>query len=241
MNRLCHLANTLGSNIFESSRHGHEVALLNYGDKNGLDDWIKSNWNLLLPYVELGNFNYYHTTEPEYFSAPHAKNIVHKLATGDILCNLDADNYIMSGFCEFIVDSFKNNENIIILSEPKDSDGNDGTCGKIAVKKEHFYNINGYDEGIYEGWGWDDVNFHHRSKTFNKLQVLMCPIHLNKVIPHSNDVRVANFRIKDYIKTQKESIERINRIHEQKQFVANIGKEWGKATVTKNLDQILFV
>lgn len=227
MNRLHHLANTLGVNIQEAAKIGAEIVVLNYGSKDGLDEWIKSNWNALLPFVESGNFKYFFTKEPEYFFAAHAKNVAHKLATGDILCNLDADNYLVSGFPEFLHQSFSNNKEIVVLT----NDRTPGTCGKIAVAKEFFYSVNGYDESQNEGWGWDDTNFQFRTRTFNNLKIVECPIHFNRVILHSNEERTVNYKNKNLYATQNMSIQNLNKLWEEKRFIVNTDHPWGQATV----------
>lgn len=229
MNRLHHLSNTLGNNIREAAAIGGEVVVLNYGSTDGLDEWIKSNWLHILPYFEAGNFRYFHTKTPQYFFAAHAKNVAHKLASGNILCNLDADNYLVSGYSQFLYDSFSKKKDIIVVSS--DNDHINGVCGKIAVTKDAFYGVNGYDESQSEGWGWDDTNFQFRVRTYNELSIVECPAHFNQVILHSIEERVANYKNKDIFETQNMSIANLNKLWEEKRFVANIGQRWGSASV----------
>lgn len=231
MNRLHHLSNTLGVNIQEAAKIGAELIVLNYGSTDGLDEWIKSNWDSLIPFVKSGNFKYFFTKEPEYFFAAHAKNVAHKLATGDVLCNLDADNYLISGFPEFLYQSFLNSKEIIVVSSDPTPEGHTGSCGKIAVAKEFFYSVNGYDESQNEGWGWDDTNFQFRAKTFNNLKIVECPSHFNRVIPHSNEERAANYKNKDLYATQNMSVQNLHKLWEEKRFIVNTDHPWGQATV----------
>ena len=231
MNRLHHISNTLGANIKEAAAIGGEVVLLNYGSTDGLDEWIKSNWTRILPYFEAGNFKYFHTKAPQYFFAAHAKNVAHKLASGDILCNLDADNYLISGYPQFLYDSFSKKKDVIVLSEDTPDTHGHGFCGKIAVNKDFFYNVNGYDESQNEGWGWDDTNFQYRTKTYNELSTIECPAHFNRAISHSIEERVVNYKNQNIYETQNMSIANLNKLFEEKRFVANIGQKWGSATV----------
>lgn len=231
MNRLHHLANTLPSNLQVASSINSEIVLLDYGSTDGLVEWVQNNWIQLQKFVQTGRFKFIRTSEPKYFWAAHAKNVAHRAATGDILCNLDADNYLVPGYPEFLYKSFFEDKQIIIPSDPKDPDGNDGTCGKIAVTKEVFYSINGYDESQFQGWGWDDTNFQYRARMRNNLRIVPCPIRFNKAIPHSNDERVANYINKNILETKEMSVANLKLIEQQKRYVVNEGRDWGRANL----------
>jgi len=223
MNRLHHLSNTLPKNLQIISSLDSEIVVLDYGSTDGLHEWIQD--------LNSDNLKYFYTGEPQYFFAAHAKNVAHKLASGDILCNLDADNFLVPGYTEFLYESFSKDRNIIIPSSPTDPDGNNGTCGKIAVTKEAFYSVNGYDESQNEGWGWDDTNFQYRARMHNNLTIVPCVVTFNKAISHSNEERVVNYPNKNILETQQKSVDNLNEIEQQKRYVANVGKEWGKAIV----------
>jgi len=234
MNRLHHLVNTLPSNLQVASSINSEIVLLDYGSTDGLAEWVWNSWGQLQSFVQSGRFRFIRTDEPKYFWAAHAKNVTHRAATGDILCNLDADNYLVPGYPEFLYNSFSEDRKIIVPSSPKDPDGNNGTCGKIAVTKESFYSVNGYDESQDQGWGWDDTNFQFRARMHNNLRIVPCSICFNKVISHSNDERVANYRNKNIIETEDMSVANLKLIDEQKRYVANVGKDWGQANLVEN-------
>lgn len=241
MNRLHHLANTLSNNLQVASTIDSEIVLLDYGSTDGLYEWIKDNWPQLQGFVLSERFRYVYTSEPKYFFAAHAKNVAHRAATGDVLCNLDADNFLVQGYPEFLLKSFSEDSQIVIPSSGKDPDGNCGTCGKIAVTKESFYKVNGYDESQNQGWGWDDTNFQFRVRMHNNLRIVPCSIAFNKAIPHSNDERVANYPNKNILETQEMSIANLRRIEEEKDYIANVGKEWGRAKLTENFETLLLV
>lgn len=241
MNRLHHLANTLANNLKVASTVDSEIVLLDYGSTDGLNEWIQNNWPELQKFALSGRFKYVHTSEPKYFFAAHAKNVAHRAATGDILCNLDADNFLVQGYPEFLLDSFSEDSQIIIPSSPTDPEGNSGTCGKIAVTKESFYRVNGYDESQNQGWGWDDTNFQFRARMHNNLRIVPCSVAFNKAIPHSNDERVVNYPNKNILETQEISVANLKRIEEQKDYIANVGKEWGHARLIENFETLLLV
>lgn len=84
------------------------------------------------------------------FSMPLAKNLSHSLATGDILFNLDIDNYIGVSPAQ--------------LRELKDGEFmwsrtglDNGTMGRIGLHKNAFLAAGGYDLDLF-GAGCDDKN-----------------------------------------------------------------------------------
>jgi hypothetical protein len=222
MGRLHHLIQTFPSNIGLLNSHNCEFLILNYASKDGMHGWATKN---LKPWIDKGFVKYLRTEKPEYFSATHAKNIAHKHATGDIICNLDADNFLVDGFIEYLLEIFQ--QDIVMVSPSRDISDIDGSCGKIAIKKQHFYSVNGYDEDQNMGWGCDDTNFQFRVKMQNNLEYVYSPKKFSRVIRHSNEERVQNFPIKDIELTKKQSIERLELIAVNKDYIANKNKIWG--------------
>lgn len=225
-NRLFHLKQTLPISIINSSDYfDREFIILDYNSEDGLYEWAKSN---LLHWEKAGVVKYLRTRKPQYFSAAHAKNIAHKNATGDILCNLDCDNFVTKGLCQQISRVFKEPK-VIFCSQSQDIFGNHGCCGKIASTKETFYSVNGYDESeeICMGWGWDDVNFRYRAEKHNNLKLVYGDIKYNLVLSHDNSVRTQNFAVKDIKKTEQASIKFLEKLAENKRYIANTDKNWG--------------
>jgi hypothetical protein len=234
MDRLFHLEQTLPRNISNaSSFKDAEFVLLNYGGRDGLDEWVRKN---LSSEMDSGRVSYYSTTEPKYWVAAHAKNIAHRLASGDILCNVDSDILIPEGFCEYISGAFASNPDIIVAFDSADPCGNHGCAGIVACRREHFYSVNGYDEGIRMGWGYDDMNFQFRCRMRNSLELLVPP-KMCLCIPHSNEVRTANCQFKEIEATRAMSMQMCERSAEDKDYVANKNSPWGSCSVFKNLSQ----
>jgi predicted glycosyltransferase involved in capsule biosynthesis len=238
MGRLFHLKQTFLRNVEHSLSYDDvEFVLLDYNSNDGLEDWVKEN---LQQHLDSGRVKFFQTKEPKYWVAAHAKNIAHKVATGDILCNLDSDVLIPKGFCEYLNHLFLNNEKIVIAFESKDPYGNDGCCGIVAAKREDFYSVNGYDESIGLGWGYDDMNYQFRVRMQNDLKILTPP-KICLCIPHGNDVRTVNCQLKQIEVTKELSDSICHDAALQKQYVANNSVEWGKATLTKNFIDTLLV
>ena len=161
MNRLHHLKYTLPRNIQDNMHYPRvEFVLLDYNSQDGLADWVKDN---LMPYIEQGKLAYYRTTEPDHFDRSHSKNVAHRIASGDILCNLDADNYTGKGFADYVCRKFSENPHTYLVPDQKLLDGDWGAFGRICLKKADFNALRGYDES-FTGWGLEDTDFLYRLK-----------------------------------------------------------------------------
>lgn len=226
MDRLHHLIQTLPSNLLTAASYpDSEFIILNYGSRDNLHEWVRDN---LKSWIDRGIVKYYRTQIPQHFVATHAKNIAHRQATGDILCNIDADNFIMQGFPEFLV-SLLSDKKSVICSTSTDMLDVPGSCGKIAVLREHFYSVNGYDESWNMGWGWDDTNFQYRVRMHNKLEYIQLDKRWSRVLAHSNEERVKNFRDKDISMAHIKSQEWLESVARTQEYVVNKNHNWGFA------------
>jgi predicted glycosyltransferase involved in capsule biosynthesis len=223
MGRVHHLMRTLPINLHVAP--DCEFVLLNYGSKDGMHEWVRDN---IRPWVERGTVKYYRTQLPEYFVATHAKNIAHRQATGDILCNLDADNFLIDGFVQLIQQVMQNKDQIM-TAPIFDMFNMSGSCGKIAVRREHFYSVNGYNEDMNVGWGWDDIDFEFRVAMHNKLKYTETPIRFCRAIDHNEKDRARNFRNKNIKETQRINAEILDNVKTTRNYVANKNREWGIA------------
>ena len=236
MDRLFHLKETYLQNIENSSSYqNREFILLNYNSQDSIDSWVREN---LKNHLKSGLVKYYKTTEAKWWVAAHAKNIAHKQADGDLLCNLDCDNFVVPGFCEYVVGLFAKGrfEKDIILAAPEsDPRGNRGTCGMITCRKEHFYSVNGYDESINLGWSMEDTNFQFRCRMHNNLDLAVLDINYTKCIGHGNETRTKNCQLKDPIFTKKVSENLTIDCAAEKNYIANKDVKWGEAQLVKIL------
>lgn len=87
-----------------------------------------------------------------------AKNLAHRLATGRILMNLDCDNYIGNGH-SVIRAAFAMGHKIV---HQWSGVHGDGTCGRIAIARDIYYMLGGYDEAL-EPMGYQDVDLLNRA------------------------------------------------------------------------------
>jgi glycosyltransferase involved in cell wall biosynthesis len=90
-NRAHHYKKTILKNIHDNIHDSNvEFILLDYNSQDDLEEWVRDN---LQDYIEMGVVTYYKTFDPLYFQRSHSRNMVFRLAKGDLICNIDADNY----------------------------------------------------------------------------------------------------------------------------------------------------
>ena len=138
--RLWQLEQTLSKNIVMLD-DDCEIVLLDYQSEDGLKDYIFNNFS-----EYLGNKLKYYCMEENYnFTMSYAKNVVHKLASGEILFNLDADNLIH----ETLINELRELKDHHILI-PKFSSHllNEGSYGRLGYTRKAFYSLDGYNENI---------------------------------------------------------------------------------------------
>lgn len=198
MNRLGHLKKTLRKNIeFNSAYPNLEFVLIDYNSADGLQEWIFKNFKNEL---DSGLLVYYRTEKPEHFHMANAKNIAHYLATGDIVCNLDADNFTGKDFAFFINLKMQTTLNSIGFHIENAGYINAyiaGCGGRVFLSKDNFLKLGGYNESFI-GWGHEDLEFKHRAKNLG-LVVEDIPLSFLGSIGHTNNLRIKNmqFSIKE--------------------------------------------
>ncbi len=144
-----------------------EFVVLDYGSTDDVLSWIGHELHRL-PYGR--RFAVYRLKKPRPLNIAHAKNVVHRLATGDVLVNLDADNFTGEGYSEEIeqlmrhwldsVERVRGKPHFAIM--PKDrlkkEESFFGAGGRIIVSRSAFISVGGYDES-FVGYGFEDTEF----------------------------------------------------------------------------------
>jgi len=146
--RVHHLKKTLPKNLKNTFGFNVEFCILNYNSGDDLDNWIKTSYTKEL---ESGLIRYHRTKKPKYFHMSHAKNMAHKMAKGEILCNLDADTFIHYELCHIILRAVQDKECFLRT-----------IGGLVIIRKQHFLKLGGYSED-FVGWGWEDRDFKMRA------------------------------------------------------------------------------
>lgn len=198
MGRAHHLKQTLPRNLADSvdwSRPEEvEFVVLDYSSPDDVAQWITSDARLR-PYLDAGILKLASCEGQPYFRHSHAKNIAHALATGDIVCNVDADNFIGAGFTRFLRSVFQQKPNAIVASNRLDTQLNlgqhKGCMGRIALSRSNFDMLGGYDESDrFRGWAGEDTDLLIRAvKKFLRL-VLIRDRRFLQVVPHTDLERI---------------------------------------------------
>lgn len=166
-----HLKKTLPINIKATNNFNVEFCVLNYNSSGDLDDWIKEKYSAE---IKSKLIKYYKTDKPKYFHMSHAKNMVHKMASGEILCSLDADTFIHPELCNIIIRFFRSN-NCFLRRD-----------GLMIIRNKDFIGLGGYDEN-FVGWGWEDVDFSLRSAKFGINPIELDVLYYQTIKHHDND------------------------------------------------------
>ncbi len=187
MNRSHHLKETLKRNIEDNYLPDDvEFILLDYNSSDYLEEWAHKE---MLDYINLGILVYYRTDTPIYYHRSHSRNMAFRLSEGDILCNLDADNFLGEGFALKMIYEFSQNSNIFYTSDLSSND----IFGRVLMLSEDFYVVHGYNE-LLEGYGFEDVELYMRlSNRGLKRMIFTNPLYYN-CIKHSKLDRISNER-----------------------------------------------
>ncbi len=253
--RLYHLKRTLPLNLSAESKDLHiEFVILDYQSDDGLAEWVKDTYPAELASGRL--VHAYHSPAP-HFKMAHAKNLAHRLASGDILCNLDADNILPANYAAWLRTQFSANDRVVISSRRIAPYGfaedrilrrllglptpKVGTHGRIAIMRQDFYRLGGYNEN-YSGWGGDDIDFLLRARQTG-IKPIRTPSGMwGDLIEHGLEERVGNLSAED----KKASLKRLDgsflraAIHDIRRFrqkydpIPNKGGHFGMGHININ-------
>jgi len=241
MGRVHHLKQTFIQNIKDAENSDIEIefVLLNWNSNDGLNDWF---FKVVVPEVSQqkdldenncigiknskNKIKYLRTKKQKYFHMSQTKNITAKNSSGNILCWVDADNYITNGFTDHILSVAESPEVNSLLLRPES--GSD-SAGKIVIDRESFFSVNGYDESMY-GWGFEDDDFRSRVQKSNKnIHFETYPLCFSKSLQHGTAERIQNYDLENtsggLCRDRNLEISKINL--SKNIYTANSGKSWG--------------
>ena len=241
MNRLADLKLTLPENIKDNAAYPDaEFVVLDYNSKDGLGDWVKSE---MMEHIESGRLVYYRTEEPVYYSMTHSRNIAFKVATGEVVNSVDADNYMKVSvskgdperdtrecFASYLNRQANEAKSRAIFVKSKRV-----MHGRIGFFKQEFLDdLGGYDENIL-GYGGDDHDVRDRALAlgytmFSWSGMYYARIHTGRKTKNANLERY--YRI-----TEAENKIKCQRNLDEKRYRVNEGIHWGKARLVKNFTQ----
>lgn len=154
--RLWQLKTTLAANLDRLSDIDAEWVILDYSCPDKVSEFLLSHAPSVKAMKE-GKLKLYKLEQDLEFSMPLAKNLAHLMGEGDILFNLDIDNFIGNSF--EVLKTMKSNQYCHLDT----GFANNGQGGRIGVYKDVFCDVGGYDLD-YVGYGYDDIDFISRLK-----------------------------------------------------------------------------
>ncbi len=197
-----HVAQTLRANMdAEKNNPNVEFVLLDYDSRDGLSDYIRKEFAADIASHKL---RYAKVEQAPYFQYAHAKNMAHRLATGDILVNLDADNFIAPDSSHWLVRQFQAHPHSIatvltrtFADEVKQKvqkrlgryDVPDCASGRIALLHTDFNRLGGYNES-FSAWGGEDTDIALRARDAGLHKIAWPRELIGSAIDHSNEERV---------------------------------------------------
>lgn len=231
MNRLHHLKETFIRNIEDNLDYDNiEHILLDYNSGDELEKWVKQH---CAGYIEDKKVVYYRATSPQSFHRSHSKNMLLRLAEGDIICFIDADNFTGAGYAKHINSILKNNQDAFITTIGKRVTNNPtDVLGRVCCKRSDLLKIEGYDEYMAD-YGMEDVDLANRLEVLGKKRVLLKNSKYLKAITHFNDERTvnhtSNIKFKLYVNYINPSESELLYMFDNNTF--SIGKVTDNATV----------
>ena len=158
MNRTYQLKETLPKNLSDTAGNPNvEFTLSNYNSADELDDWIKDNF---MEEIKSGRLIYGHERTAQLFHMSKAKNLAHRLATGDILMSLDADNFVLDS-AGLLAGVFEESPDTIL--HMWSGVWHDGSHGRVASTRQWFEKLGGYDEAL-AAYCYEDRDFMYRGQ-----------------------------------------------------------------------------
>ena len=182
MNRRHHIEKTLEQNILDNFYPDDvEFVLLDYNSSDGLEEWAKSMQN----FIDAGILVYYRTPTPSWYKRGHSRNMAIRLSDAEIVCNLDADNFLGKDFCQYIIQSMDKNKNTFYTSNYSVRN----IVGRVCVSKLYFEQVRGYNEQ-FDSYGFEDVEFYDRLKKAGLTQKYIEGSPFYQYVDHSNEERI---------------------------------------------------
>lgn len=235
LNRNDQIMVTLPQNLKDNveDRAWVEFIVVDFNQDDTLEKWM-TNGNFD-HYLNDGYLKYYHTKALVSWHASIAKNTAHALGSGNILVNLDGDNFVGVSGAQFVSKQFLNtpvglDENVksIVFHQHDRSKRGSGTYGRIACRREDFIRVGGYLEWLAP-MSYQDADLVKRLERLTS-QPALCDgqSEYTWAIKNSKDRSIANCTDKTYKEwTYREMLGQNRRIFQllnrNKCVVANVG------------------
>jgi glycosyltransferase involved in cell wall biosynthesis len=171
----------------------------------------------------------------------HSRNVAFSLATGDVVMNVDADNFIYprnktieKSFCQYLNELANQAEGKKAIF----AKGKRLLHGRLGFFRKEFIDLGGYDEEM-SGYGYDDIDLIRRAWAVGCVLYWFGGIYLER-FKTPNSMKGANMKNTNWRQTEK-----INKAIgyakiEDGIFIANANITWGATHVTKNFKEEMY-
>ena len=239
MNRLHDLKLTLPRNLEDCSDYQKaQFILLDYSSQDNLGNWVRENMG---SYLETGRLIYYRTEGYTHFRSSHPRNITFRLSQGDIVTNVDADNYVKTGFLQAINRCMSLGRVVAVPYQFLRPESDRMLLrGRFAMYREDLFELGGFDEYLDEAGGYsnEDVDLIFRALLSGYFFVRFPEQHLEDRIETPIGDRIALMNIEQsFEKVKALNMKLIGRKLGRLQTVCNVGRRWGHAVLTKNFTE----
>jgi glycosyltransferase involved in cell wall biosynthesis len=183
-NRFHQISKTLRQNLDSNINISNDIefVLVDFDSNDGLSDWVIENFQ---KEIESGYLKYFFCQSLPSWDCSIAKNTSHMLASGQILVNLDCDNFTGFRGGEFILKQFMLYGPKLLLHQASGSFG-DGSFGRISIMKHLFLAVGGYDQS-FAPMAYQDTDLILRSMEFGLIYILKTNPYFNKAIYNTKE------------------------------------------------------
>lgn len=134
----------------DADRQDVEFVLVDFCT-DGVQEWIAKTF---VRDLRDGYLRYFYCSDLPYWHASLAKNTSHRLACGDILVNLDCDNFTGYRNGRFLIRVFEQ-LGMDLLFHQRNPQRTEANWGRIALSRASFEALGGYDESLMPSGGQD--------------------------------------------------------------------------------------
>jgi len=180
MNRFHQIEKTLIKNLEDNweDRDDVEFVLMDVNSKDAFRDWIRDQD--LTKYTDCGYLRYYEVDSLDQWHASIGKNTATHQARGTIVVTLDCDNYTGPHGGRFVITQFEQNDYNCVVHQ-YDWKPQNGNFGRIALTKQKFNEIGGYDQSLMP-MGYQDWDLIKRAEAIGCKYVNPTDVEFNRAI-----------------------------------------------------------